>query len=95
MNSRPDIVYDPDIQVIEVITKEETFLVINLYNEKEQQETIPSSNPFDNIHSASTSPRHTTFQRTLLNNQAILPTGIPWILAGDMNLNDPLWNSIA
>src|SRR5271165_1187973 len=36
VNSRPDIVYDPDIQVIEVITKEETFLVINLYNEKEQ-----------------------------------------------------------
>ena len=35
INPRTDIAYDPDVQVIEVLAKEETFLVINLYNEKQ------------------------------------------------------------
>jgi endonuclease/exonuclease/phosphatase (EEP) superfamily protein YafD len=85
-NPRPDLYQDPDIQVIEIIAKEETFLVFNLYNEKQQLEHLkldPSSTSLG---------QSTTLQRTLLLQPA--PKG-PWVLAGDFNLHHPSWNAIA
>jgi endonuclease/exonuclease/phosphatase (EEP) superfamily protein YafD len=85
-NPRPDLYQDPDIQVIEIIAKEETFLVFNLYNEKLQPDHLRLDPTLTSL------GQRTTLQRTLLLRP--IPKG-PWILAGDFNLHHPSWNAIA
>ncbi|OXV05133.1 hypothetical protein Egran_07099 [Elaphomyces granulatus] len=81
---RYDLFSDPDIQAIEVIGPE-TFLIVNLYNEKERN-LDPSP-----IASGTPQQRPYTVDRLLLPSRFRLPT----LLVGDFNLHHARWNSAA
>ena len=79
---RYDLFNDPDIQAIEIMGIE-TFLLYNIYNEKERDYGLnPNQGPHQGRY---------TIDRLLLNTHLQLPT----LLAGDFNLHHPRWNSAA
>ena len=83
---RYDLFNDLDMQAIEVIGLE-TFLIYNIYNEKERDG--PNLSPSQNR--LRQRRRYTTIERLLLHTQIQEPT----ILVGDFNLHHPLWNCTA
>ena len=81
---RYDLCNDPDIQAIEIIGLE-TFLVYNIYNERERDYApVPTQDTIQNRGDY-------TIDRVLLNTRLRDPA----ILVGDFNLHHPRWNSAA
>lgn len=86
---RYDIVCDPDLQAIGVIGLE-SFLIFNIYNEKERLGEDPSQED----QGPSQGPRRkgaSTVNRLLTH----LSIAEPFLLAGDYNLHHPRWNLTA
>ena len=73
---RYDIFNDPDIQAIE-IHSQETFLIYNIYHEKQQNTGLTQQAANQHAH---------TFDRLLLSTILHQPT----LIAGDFNLHHPL-----
>ena len=80
--NRPDLSLDPDLQILEITGTTEPFLLIHMYNEKEQGATN------------SQTPTARTIARKLLPLQQHLQAlGLPFLLAGDCNCHGFLWNT--
>lgn len=86
VNPRYDLAADPDLQILEVITSLEPFLIINIYNERER---LGPENP------EAPEIRQRLGEYTVNRLLQFIPITQPALIAGDFNLHHPWWNSTA
>lgn len=101
---RYDLCSDPDCQIIEVYNSIEPFYIINIYNERRKEATMPNATTTVTLTTTETTTNitNTTTAIGLAQDYTIkrILYGIdlqnkPTLIAGDFNLHHYWWNALA